>query len=258
MRIALGVEYDGSRFRGWQTQEDVPTVQQALETAVSKVANHRVTVYCAGRTDAGVHGYGQVIHFDTASVRSPRAWVMGCNVNAPRSLSVQWAKEVPGHFHARFSARRRRHRYVMLNRRIRPAVLHGKVSWVRKPLDAQAMHRAGQALLVKHDFSAFRAAACQARRPVRTLSHLSVQRQGDFIVLDVAANAFLHHMVRNIAGTLMAVGYGDQAESWVTQVLASRDRTRAGVTAPPDGLYFMGVGYADEFAIPEQDRPVLL
>ena len=257
MRIALGVEYDGSRFHGWQTQADVPTVQEALETAVSNVADHPVIVHCAGRTDAGVHGYGQVVHFDTQARREPRAWVLGSNVHAPYGLSVQWARAMPERFHARFSARRRRYRYVILNRPVRPAVLHGRVSFERKRLDAQAMHRAGQYLLGEHDFSAFRAAACQAERPVRTLHRLTVARNGDFVVLDVEANAFLHHMVRNIAGTLIAVGRGERPEAWVGEVLKSADRRRAGPTAAPDGLYFMGVGYPEAFAVPENEAPVL-
>ena len=257
VRIALGVEYDGSRFHGWQTQADVPTVQEALEAALSKVADHPLTVHCAGRTDAGVHGYGQVVHFDTRAYREPRAWVLGGNMHAPPGLSVQWAQAMPEHFHARFSARRRRYRYVILNRSVRPAVLHRRVSFERKRLDAEAMHRAGQCLLGEQDFSAFRAAACQSERPVRTLHRLEVTRNGDFIALDVEANAFLHHMVRNIAGTLIAVGRGERPASWVAEVLESADRRRAGPTAPPDGLYFMGVGYPEEFSVPENDAPVL-
>ena len=257
MRIALGVEYDGARFHGWQTQIGVPTAQQALETALSRVADHPVIVHCAGRTDAGVHGYGQVVHFDTPAQRAPRAWVLGGNTNAPPGLGVLWAQAMPETFHARFSARRRRYRYVILNRPVRPAVLHGRVAFERTPLDAAAMHRAGQGLLGEHDFSAFRAAACQAKHPVRTLLRLDATRRGDFVVLDVTANAFLHHMVRNLAGTLIAVGRGERPEGWAREILESADRRRAGVTAPPQGLYFMGVGYPEAFGVPEREAPVL-
>ncbi|MGB0721070.1 MAG: tRNA pseudouridine(38-40) synthase TruA [Gammaproteobacteria bacterium] len=256
MRIALGVEYDGSCFHGWQVQEGVPSVQGALEQALAVVNDAPVTLHCAGRTDAGVHALGQVAHFDTLADRSPRSWVLGANVNLPPGVSVNWAMPVDDDFHARFGGRRRAYRYVILNRWTRPGLLNSRVSWERNPLDVDAMREAAPSLLGEHDFSAFRAAACQARNPVRTVHRLELRRQGDFVVMDVEANAFLHHMVRNIAGSLMAVGKGDRRREWIAEVLASRDRRRAGVTAPPGGLYFMWVRYEQRFAIPVRDESV--
>lgn len=252
MRIALGIEYDGSAYHGWQTQQPgVPTVQQTLEQALSKVANQPVQVVCAGRTDRGVHGFGQVVHFDTEAQRGMHNWLMGTNVNLPPDINLTWAQPVPDDFHARFSATGRRYRYLILNRPSRSALLHKRATWIHAPLDAEAMHRAGQGLLGEHDFSSYRAIGCQAKHPVRTLESLQVTRHGDLIELAVAANAFLHHMVRNIAGVLLAVGRGEQDEDYPSRVLEHRDRTKGGVTAPPDGLYFAGVRYPDEFAIPE-------
>lgn len=252
MRIALGIEYNGSAYHGWQTQKHgVPSVQETLEGALGKVANHPVQVVCAGRTDRGVHGFGQVVHFDTGAERAPHNWVMGANVNLPDDVSVSWAQPVPENFHARFSATGRRYRYLILNRRYRSAMWHRRATWIYTPLDADAMHRAGQGLLGEHDFSSYRAIGCQAKHPVRTLESLSVTRHGDVIELAVAANAFLHHMVRNIAGVLLAVGRGDQDEEYPQRVLELKDRTKGGVTAPPDGLYFAGVRYPEAFGIPE-------
>jgi tRNA pseudouridine38-40 synthase len=252
MRVALGVEYDGRAFHGWQAQQPgVRTVQGVLEDALSKVANHPLRVVCAGRTDTGVHAFGQVVHFDTAAQRNPRNWLLGCNVNLPDDVSVTWAQPVDDSFNARFSAVSRRYRYLILNRTARSAILAGRVSWSHYPLDADAMHRAGQALVGEHDFSSYRALACQAKSPVRTLHSLQVERKGDFVVLSVHANAFLHHMVRNIAGVLMAIGRGEQTQSWAAEVLALRDRTQGGVTAPPHGLYLQAVEYPDRFAIPQ-------
>lgn len=252
MRIALGVEYDGQQFFGWQSQkEDVPTVQEALEAGLSKVANVPVKVICAGRTDTGVHACGQVVHFNTEAERNERSWVLGANANIPKAISVLWAKPVSEEFHARFSALRRRYRYVIANRPVRPTFAAGRVSWDHRPLDEQRMQQAANHLLGEHNFNAYRTAACQAHSTVRTIHHLKVQRREDLVIIDITANAFLHHMVRNIAGVLMAIGAGEQDVDWSKQVLAARDRTLGGVTASPHGLYFMGVEYPPEFGIPQ-------
>ncbi len=252
MRVAIGVQYDGSGFRGWQTQgPGVRTVQACLERALARVADHPVSVTCAGRTDAGVHGLGQVAHFDTGAQRSPRAWVLGGNAHLPADLSLNWACTVPDEFHARFSAQARRYRYLILNRAQRAALWRNRAAYCYRPLDAGRMHAAGQMLIGEHDFSSFRAAECQARHPVRALHVLNVFRQGpDGVVLEVEANAFLHHMVRNIAGVLMAIGAGERPVDWAREVLEQRDRTRAGVTAPAEGLYLLAVRYPACFALP--------
>lgn len=251
MRIALGIEYDGRAFYGWQVQRQTPTVQDTLEQALSRVADHPVSVICAGRTDTGVHGRGQVVHFDTDAERDPRSWILGANANLPETVCVLWAQPVDDTFHARFSALGRRYRYLLLNRWVRPAVDVGRVSWERRPLDAGAMHEAAQALVGEHDFSAFRSSGCRANHPVRDIREIRVSRNGEQVAIEVAANAFLYHMVRNIAGTLLPVGRGERPVGWVAEVLASRDRNAAGVTAPPDGLYFMGVRYPAEYDLPE-------
>lgn len=250
-RIALGVEYKGARYRGWQRQErGVPTVQEALEKALSKVAAEPVAVICAGRTDAGVHGSGQVVHFDTAVQRPLKAWVMGANANLPADISVTWAQPMPAHFHARFSAVARRYRYVIYNDPVRPAHMAEEVTWNHRPLEVARMRAAARALVGTHDFTSFRAVQCQAKSPIKTVHHLRVIEHGRFIVLDVRANAFLHHMVRNIAGVLMTVGAGEREPEWVAEVLAARDRRSGGVTAHPYGLYLVGVEYPAEFALP--------
>lgn len=245
MRLAAGVEYDGSGFFGWQRQRQSPTVQECLEEAIGRVADHPVTVHCAGRTDTGVHAFCQVIHFETRAARSERSWVLGTNTHVIPGISMLWARPVSDEFHARFSATRRHYRYRMLNRWVRPAIDRGRVAWVRRPLDADRMHRAAQALLGEHDFSSFRAVGCQAKSPVRTIHRIEVERRGHEIILEVEANAFVYHMIRNIAGTLIAIGSGDQPVSWAGKVLAARDRTVAGVTAPAAGLYFMAADYPD-------------
>ncbi|MBS0601000.1 MAG: tRNA pseudouridine(38-40) synthase TruA [Proteobacteria bacterium] len=258
MRIALGIEYDGSAFRGWQTQEEgVRTVQGALEAALTRIADRPVAVTCAGRTDAGVHGAGQVVHFDTDALRSAHAWIMGSNSQLPPDVAVTWAQPVPEDFHARFSAVARRYRYVILNRRYRPALTAGRATHWYRPLDARRMHEAGQALLGEHDFSAFRAAGCQAEHPRRALYALEVARHGDLVVLEVEANAFLHHMVRNIAGVLLAIGGGERPIAWAAEVLAGRDRRHGGVTAPADGLYFLHVQYPQRFGLPSGNPSAL-
>jgi len=261
VRIALGVEYDGSRFCGFQTQKSgVRTVQESLEKALSSVADHPVQIFAAGRTDTGVHADAQVVHFDTGAVRPAHGWVMGSNIKLPVDISVLWAREVPQDFHARFSAIGRTYRYFILNRMSRPAILAGRVSWVHRPLDAKLMHQAGQVLVGEHDFTSYRTVHCQARSPVRTLHSLKVIRHGDFVVMEVHADGFLHHMVRNIAGVLIAVGAGERPAAWAKEVLEHRDRTRGGMTAAPDGLYFHNVEYDLRYEIPvnAQDAGLLM
>ena len=250
-RVVLALEYDGSQFHGWQFQKSgVRSVEGELAKAVARVANHPVDLVCAGRTDAGVHASYQIVHFETASVRSLRSWVMGINTALPDDIVVHWAGNGPADFHARFSAVYRRYRYVIYNNPVRPGILRGQVSWTFRALDAERMHAGAQALVGEHDFSSFRAAGCQSRTPVRFLEKISVTRKQNFVIIDVQANAFLHHMVRNIAGVLMAVGAGEQSPEWVKEVLEARDRTLAGVTAPPYGLYLVDVGYPVECGLP--------
>jgi tRNA pseudouridine38-40 synthase len=258
MRIALGVEYDGSGFAGWQIQPGTRTVQGCVEQALSEVAAHPVEVVCAGRTDAGVHARGQVVHMDTTATRTPRSWVLGTNANLPRDVSVTWAVPVDSAFHARFSARRRRYRYVILDRMVRPALGRERVCWTHRPLDAARMAAAAVHLLGEHDFSSFRALACQARHAVRTVYRVDVTRQGALVLLDVEANAFLHHMVRNIAGVLLAVGRGDREPGWVGEVLKACDRAAGGVTAPASGLYLTGVDYPEHFRLPPPPQAALV
>lgn len=251
-RVALAFEYDGREFHGWQLQKSgVRSVEAELARAVARVANHPVDLVCAGRTDAGVHASYQIVHFETPAIRTLRSWVMGINTSLPDDIAVHWAGNGPGDFHARFSAFYRRYRYVIYNGPVRPGIQRGQVSWTYRPLDAVRMHEAAQALIGEHDFSSFRAAGCQSRSPVRFMERITVSRKGDFVVIDVQANAFLHHMVRNIAGVLMAVGCGQQSPEWVREVLEKQDRTAAGVTAPPHGLYLVDVGYPGWCGIPE-------
>lgn len=251
-RWALGVEYDGSAYHGWQTQITGPTVQQRLEQALARVAGHQLRVHCAGRTDTGVHATGQVVHFDSPAPRSPRNWMLGCNVNLPDDISVSWATQVPEAFHARFSAIRRSYRYVIRNRLTRSALHRDRSVWIHQPLDAEAMAQAARVLLGTHDFSSFRALGCQAKSPVRTIEHLSVTRVGEQIRLELTANAFLHHMVRNIAGVLISIGKGERPIDWCREVLELRDRRRGGVTAPPQGLFLTNVEYPDAFALKQR------
>lgn len=251
-RIALAVEYDGSHYHGWQIQKKpaVPTVQEKLQAALSRVANHDVQVHCAGRTDAGVHASSQVVHFDTTSVRQAKAWVQGVNTHLPDDVAVLWAKAVPPEFHARFSAERRTYRYVVLNRPVRSPVLAGKVTPVRQALNVEAMQQAADYLLGERDFSAFRGAGCQSDTPFRFVEYIRISRQQDLLVTEICANAFLLHMVRNIMGVLLSIGRGEHVPLWAHEVLESRDRRCAGVTARPDGLYLVDVRYPAHFGLP--------
>jgi tRNA pseudouridine38-40 synthase len=251
MRYALGIEYEGTDFNGWQRLSSAPSVQSALEAALSFVAAHPVEVVCAGRTDAGVHASDQVVHFDSPAERSTYAWQMGGNSRLPGSVAILWVRPVADEFHARFCARARRYRYRLLNRAIRPALDARFVAWERHPLDARAMHTAAQALLGEHDFSAFRTAQCQAPHPRRQMQEISVQRHGEEIAIEVQANAFLHHMVRNIVGSLILVGRGQHPVGWVGDLLRGRDRTLAGPTAAAAGLTFLGPRYPREWDLPE-------
>lgn len=256
-RYALGVEYDGSDFFGWQRlskpgEGAADTVQAALEAALSTVANAPVATICAGRTDAGVHAQCQVVHFDSDAVRDVRAWMLGTTTHLPPSVSIRWCVPVDDDFHARFGARARRYRYRILNRPMRPALHRQYLTWYRPALDADAMHAAAQALLGEHDFSAFRSVQCQAPHARRDLQFISVTRDGDEVAVEVQANAFLHHMVRNIVGTLIEVGTARRPQAWVAELLAGRDRTVAGVTAPPTGLAFLGPRYPRECGLPDE------
>lgn len=249
-RIALGIEYDGSAYYGWQRQQEVTSVQQCLENALSQVANEPITVFCAGRTDAGVHATGQVVHFDTQASRPEVAWSMGVNANLPPTIAVRWVKNVVTDFHARFSATARRYRYIIYNHRLRPAVLSQGVTHFHAPLDAGRMHRAAQCLLGEQDFTSFRAVQCQSKTPWRNLKHIDVTRRGDYVMVDIKANAFVHHMVRNIVGSLLEIGCGHQGEAWMAELLALKDRTQAAATAKAAGLYLVAVDYPDYFALP--------
>lgn len=254
-RWAVGIEYLGTGYGGWQAQKLVRSVQQETEAALSRIANHPVHVSCAGRTDAGVHAFQQVVHFDTNAERSAYGWLLGCNSSLPPEVSLRWLQPVSLDFHARYSATARHYRYVIHNHRARSAVLAHRATWWPLQLDATAMHEAAQSLIGTHDFTAFRHSQCQSPTPIRNVRHIKIFRQGDFVVMDICANAFLHHMVRNIIGALSAVGLGRQPVQWVAQVLAGRDRAQAGLKAPPDGLYFVGPEYPAEFKLPAPQTP---
>lgn len=250
MRIAVGIEYDGTAYNGWQRQHTGIGVQARVEDALSIVANETVEVTCAGRTDTGVHASGQVAHFDTSAERDDRSWLLGANSALPDDINLCWVQRVEADFHARFSASWRRYEYRILNQLVRSALYRRRAWWVHRPLDDISMHRAAQSLPGEHDFSAFRAAGCQAKSATRKLLAISVRRQGNWLTLDVTANAFLQHMVRNIMGTLVAIGSGDESVDWAARVLQSCDRTQAGITAPPHGLTLVEVGYPHAFGIP--------
>jgi tRNA pseudouridine38-40 synthase len=257
MRIAVGLEYQGTHYAGWQSQPSAPSVQALVEAALGKVAAEPVSLVCAGRTDAGVHARGQVAHFDTAAGRSMRAWMLGANSELPRDVSIAWARPVPPHFHARYSAEARTYRYLIFNRAARSGLLAHRATWIHRPLDAARMAEAAAVLEGEHDFSAFRAAECQAKSPIRRMERLIVARRGDWLAIEATANAFLHHMVRNIAGLLIRIGKGDAPPDWAREVLAGRDRRLSAPTAPADGLYLWHVRYPAPFALPVAAQSLL-
>ncbi len=250
MRIAMGIEYEGTQYMGWQRQRHGPSVQGSLEAALSSVANEPIEVTCAGRTDTGVHGLGQVVHFDTAAQRTERGWLLGVNSALPDDVSVSWVKPVSDEFHARFSASSRNYRYVILNRPVRSALAFNRAFVVHEALDIDTMNRAAAQLHGEHDFSSFRAAGCQAAHANRCVMGLEVSRLDDWVFIDVKANAFLQHMVRNITGLLVTIGRGDLAAAAATTILATKDRTQAPFAAPSKGLYFVGVDYPERFGLP--------
>ena len=251
VRVALGVEYDGSGYCGWQMQSHgTRTVQHEVEKALSIVADHPVQVVCAGRTDTGVHATGQVVHFDTQAERKPRAWVMGVNTHLPGDVCIHWAQRVDSAFSARFSATMRSYRYIIQQRPARPALYNHRVTWVHNELDSVAMQQAAQALLGENDFSSFRSSACQSEHAMRFVKSIEVTAEGEFVYIDIQANAFLHHMVRNIVGSLLKVGSGEQPVDWIARLLALKDRTRAGPTAPAAGLYLVAVQYPEAYGLP--------
>lgn len=264
-RIALGIEYDGTDYLGWQTLSHGANLEDTVAAAVGFVADHDVKLTCAGRTDSGVHALCQVVHFESPAVRTERAWALGATARLPSSISVRWAKEVPEAFHARYSALARRYRYVIVDRPVRPALEGRYVAWERHALDIDAMHAAAQALVGEHDFSAFRTVACQARHPWRRVDEISVARSGERVVIEVEANAFLHHMVRNMVGSLIPIGRGERPVGWIADLLRAKDRSKAGPTAVAGGLVFLGPRYPASFGLPAEvtarpgtpDRPVV-
>jgi len=258
MRIALGVEYDGSRFCGWQTQPAGCAVQDVIERALAEIAGEPVATVCAGRTDAGVHALAQVVHFDTGVHRPESAWVRGVNTLLPPACAVNWSQPVADDFHARYSARARHYRYLLLNHPVRPAADQARVGWFHLPLELEKMQQAARLLIGEHDFSAFRSSECQAKTPVRTLTRLDVARRGDHLVFDFCANAFLHHMVRNIVGCLVYVGKGKHPPEWLGEVLAGRDRSRAAPTFEAAGLYLSRVEYDARWGLPGAQRSTLV
>lgn len=252
MLIALGIEYNGAHYYGWQRQQEVTSVQQVLEKALSRVANHPVEVHCAGRTDSGVHATGQVVHFETDAVRQEKAWALGTNANLPDDVAVRWVKVVPEDFHARFTATARRYRYIIYNHNYRPGILSEGVSHYHGvELDEKKMHQAAQYLLGENDFSSFRAAQCQSNSPWRNMMHLSVSKQGPYVIIDIKANAFVYHMVRNITGSLIEVGRGNQPVEWMDWLLKQKDRNLAAPTAKAEGLYLVEVDYPESYALPK-------
>lgn len=248
-RIVLGIEYDGTAYAGWQWQIGKPTLQAELQTALSKIANRAVTVHCAGRTDAGVHALEQVVHFDCEVERELQAWLMGGNSQLPDDIRITWARPAIADFHARYSAIARFYRYVIINRPMKSALLRTQATWCYQPLDAENMHTAAQFLIGEHDFSSFRAQGCQSKSPNRFMHFIDVYRQDDRVIIDICANAFLHHMVRNIAGVLMDIGMGKQSVDWTAQLLGIKDRSQAAATAAPYGLHLGGVYYPEQYGI---------
>lgn len=258
MRIALGIEYNGTLFSGWQFQKHALTVEGALQEALSQVADEPIFLNCAGRTDAGVHAVGQVIHFDTKAKRHVDAWLWGTNTHLPESIAVRWSRQVDYHFHARFKAISRKYRYIILNQAIRPALLSKRVTWHYYPLHVESMQAAVQYLIGEQDFSSFRGSQCQSKSPNRCVLACQVERVGDFVFIDIEANAFLHHMVRNIAGVLMKIGGGFKEVSWMQEVLQAKDRRAAAETASPDGLYLLAVKYPPPYDFPLIDEKMCM
>ena len=259
-KIAFGVEYEGTAYSGWQRQQHTTqTIQEQLENAISVIASCPTAIHCAGRTDKGVHATGQVIHIATAAKRSCLSWLRGVNSQLPRDINIRWVQYVDQAFHARYSAYRRAYRYIINNHtRYRSAILRNRTGWVYRQLDVHQMNIAADYLLGEHDFSSFQSAACQAKTPIKTIHRVAVRREHTLVWVDVEANAFLHHMVRNIVGTLVAVGTGAKAASWIRQLLHAKDRCQAGVTASPGGLYLIGVWYPRQFKIPQSNTPMIL
>jgi len=250
-RFAVGIEYDGTAYAGWQAQRSgAASIQAFTEQAFSSVANEPVSLVCAGRTDAGVHAREQVAHFESNAIRPLRGWLLGANSNLPRDISISWITPVPAHFHARYSAETRTYRYFIYNRPVRSAFMEKRATQIHRPLDHERMREAATAFIGEHDFSAFRSSECQAKSTVRRLTRLEVEREGDWIAVEITANAFLHHMVRNLVGVLLEIGRGEQVPGWAANVLKSRDRTQGGVTAPADGLYMWRVQYPAAFGLP--------
>ncbi len=249
MRIALALEYDGSEYHGWQAQTGLRTIQHVVESSLSRVANEPISVICAGRTDTGVHALAQIVHFDTKITRSTRAWVHGTNAYLPKEICVKWAREMPESFHARYSALSRRYRYVICNTSVRPGLLRRNVTWQFRALNHEAMHQAAQYLIGEHDFTSFRSVECQSNSPMRNIFSIEVTRQGERVMMDITANAFLHHMVRNIAGVLMVVGSGKANVEWVQEVLLAKDRRKGAETAPAYGLYLVAVDYPPAYEV---------
>jgi len=252
VRVALGLSYNGQPYQGWQSQLSGQTVQDRLEAALTRFTAQKTSTLCAGRTDAGVHGLMQVVHFDTPVQRSAAAWVRGTNSLLPHDIAVQWACEVPESFHCRASALSRRYAYILLESAVRPSLETGRVGWAFRPLTLAPMQQAAELLLGEHDFSSFRASACQALSPVKHLQQLAISRRGAYWRFEFEANAFLHHMIRNLMGCLLVVGQGQQPPTWITEVLQARDRRTAAPTFSPDGLYFLGPRYAPHWGLPER------
>jgi tRNA pseudouridine38-40 synthase len=257
-KIALGVEYLGTNYCGWQSQDHCLSVQECVQKALSSIANETIAVRCAGRTDTAVHAIGQVVHFETNAQRPDSAWIEGANTQLPHDIRIVWSRKVAEDFNARFSAVARQYRYVIFNRSVHSAVLTKRATWVRESLDVNAMNQAAQSLVGEKDFTSFRALACQASNAIRHLSSISVTRNGDFVFVDIQANAFLHHMVRNIVGSLLKIGKGHKKTDWIETLLLLKDRSKAGMTAPADGLYFVNAFYPDEYQIPRNELTELL
>jgi tRNA pseudouridine38-40 synthase len=258
MKIALGIEYNGHDFHGWQAQQNLPTIQGCLEEALSNIADERITTFCAGRTDAGVHATGQVVHFETQAKRNMRAWLLGTNTHLPSTIAVRWAEVVDDEFHARYKALSRTYRYVIYNHTSRPALLTSRITWNYDVLNVATMQAASQYLIGELDFSSFRSSECESPTPMRNVKYIHIHRLDDYIVIDIQANAFLHHMVRNIVGALMHIGAGFEEPEWMRKVLLARDRRQAVETAPPYGLYLVSVSYPEMYKIPSKNNNLIL